>query len=241
MPFRDSPAPRTGRSNSEIDNFGMEISPKNLDIHKKLQKYLDISRTQEIKLESKNDLIPQDPEQFTKLATHSQQTVSLFRELARISREVDDLSEVQRKEEVNIQTYKKISTTLESVSASAASTIAPQLSRSLVTQAECKKIIEEKEKIMQRIWTDAVEAFVRDVTHEVDVSLQVALMSIRQEARQVGYSISGRSHKRQRDESDVGQSEEKEKNKKKGQQRDDHTRTQTSKSTGFEPVWIAGR
>ena len=134
----------------------------------------------------------------------------------RLSREVDNLSEVQRKEEVNIQTYKKISTTLESVfSASAASTIAPQLSRSLVTQAECKKIMEEKEKTMQRIWTDAVEAFVRDVTHEVDVSLQVALMSIKQEARQVGYSISGRSHKRQRDESDVGQSEEREKNKKR--------------------------
>lgn len=133
----------------------------------------------------------------------------------RLSREVDDLSEVQRKEEVNIQTYKKISTTLESVSASAASTIAPQLSRSLVTQAECKKIMEEKEKIMQRIWTDAVEAFVRDVTHEIDVNLQAALMSIKQEARQVGYSISGRSHKRQRDESDVGQSEEREKNKKR--------------------------
>lgn len=126
----------------------------------------------------------------------------------RLSREVDDLSQVQRKEEENVQTYKKISTTLESISALAATTITPQLSRSLVVQADCKKAVEEKEKTMQKIWTDAVEAFVRDVTHEIDVGLQAALISIRQEAGQVGYLI-GRNYKRQRDEEGVEHSEEK--------------------------------
>jgi hypothetical protein len=124
----------------------------------------------------------------------------------RLSREVDDLSEVQRKEERNTQTYKKISGTLESISASAAAAVAPQLSRSLVAQADCKKVIEEKEQIMQKIWTDAVEAFVKDVTREVDVVLQA---SIKQEVRrQVGYSIPGRSHRRQIDEGEVGHAEE---------------------------------
>ena len=126
----------------------------------------------------------------------------------RLSREVDTLSEVQRKEEGNIKTYKQISATLESISASAATTIAPQLSRSLVVQADCKKVIEEKENIMQRLWTDAVEALVKDVTREVDVGLQVALLSIKQEARQVVYST-GRSRKRQRDEGGVAHPEEK--------------------------------
>ena len=126
----------------------------------------------------------------------------------RLSREVDTLSEVQRKEEGNIKTYKQISATLEGISASAAATIEPQLSRSLVVQADCKKVIEEKEKIMQRLWTDAVEALVRDVTREVDVSLQAALLSIKQEARQVVYST-GRSRKRQRDEEGVARPEEK--------------------------------
>lgn len=125
----------------------------------------------------------------------------------RLSREVDNLREVQRKEEANTQTYKKISATLESISASATTAIAPQLSRSLVTQADCKKDIEEKEKIMQRIWTDAVKAFVRDVTREVDVSLQAALVSIKQEARQVEYSIPWRSRKRQREEDGVEERE----------------------------------
>jgi hypothetical protein len=126
----------------------------------------------------------------------------------RLSREVDDLNQVQRKEEENIRTYKKISSTLESISASAVTTIAPQLSRSLVIQADCKKVVEEKEKTMQRIWTDAVEAFIRDVTREIDIDLQAALLSIKQEARQVGRSIE-RSYKRQRDEEDIERSEEK--------------------------------
>ncbi|KAF8798006.1 hypothetical protein BYT27DRAFT_6914088 [Phlegmacium glaucopus] len=132
----------------------------------------------------------------------------------RLSREVDDLGEVQRKEEANTQTYKKILATLENISASATTTIEPQLSRSLVAQADCKKVIEEKEKIMQKIWTDAVEAFITDVTREVDVGLQAALISIRQEARQVVYSVPGRSHRRQRDEDDVAHPEEREKKKK---------------------------
>lgn len=123
----------------------------------------------------------------------------------RLSREVDDLDQVQRKEEENIRTYKKISSALESVSASAVTTIASQLSRSLVIQADCKKVMEEKEKTMQRIWTDAVEAFVRDVTREIDVDLQAALLSIKQETR---HSIE-RSYKRQRDEEDIEHSEEK--------------------------------
>ena len=126
----------------------------------------------------------------------------------RLSREVDSLSEVQRKEEGNIKTYKEISATLESISASAATSIAPQLSRSLVVQADCKKDIEEKEKHMQRLWTDAVEALVKDVTREVDVSVQAALLSIRQEARQVVYSTA-RSRKRQRDEEGIAHPEEK--------------------------------
>ena len=126
----------------------------------------------------------------------------------RISREVDALSEVQRKEEGNITTYKQISATLESISASAATTIAPQLSRSLAVQADCKKVIEEKEKNMQRLWTDAVEALVRDVTRGVDDGLQAALLSIKQEARQVVYST-GRSRKRQREEEGVAHPNEK--------------------------------
>ena len=126
----------------------------------------------------------------------------------RLSREVDTLSEVQRVEDGNIKTYKQISATLESISASAATTIAPQLSRSLVVQADCKKVIEEKEKIMERLWTDTVEALVRDVTREVDVGLHAALLSIKQEARQVVYST-GRSRKRQRDEEGVAHPEEK--------------------------------
>jgi hypothetical protein len=126
----------------------------------------------------------------------------------RLSREVDTLSEVQRKEEGNIKTYKQISATLESISASAAATIAPQLSRSLVVQADCKKVIEEKENDMERLWTDAVETLVRDVTREVDVSLQAALLSIKQEARQV-VSSTGRSRKRQRDEEGIAHPEEK--------------------------------
>jgi hypothetical protein len=60
---------------------------------------------------------------------------------------------------------------------------------------------------MQRIWTDAVGAFVEDVTREVDVGLQAALISIKQEARQ---AILGRSLKRQRYEDEDAHSEERE-------------------------------
>lgn len=117
----------------------------------------------------------------------------------RLSREVDDLSQVQRKEEGNVQTYKKLSATLENISTSATNTIESQLSRSLVIQADCKKVMEEKEKDMQKIWMNAVEAFVKDVTREVDSALQAALISIKQEAREV---TERRSYKRQRSEDD---------------------------------------
>lgn len=104
-----------------------------------------------------------------------------------------------------MQAYRRISTTLESISASAATSIAPQLSHSLVVQANCKKVMEEKEKTMQRIWTDAIEAFVGDVTREVDLSLQAALISIKQEAGQ----MVEKNYKRQREKKDGEHSEEK--------------------------------
>lgn len=155
----------------------------------------------------------------------------------RLSREVDTLSEVQRKEEGNFKTYKEISATLESISASAATTIAPQLSHSLVVQADCKKVIEEKENHMQRLWTDAVEALVRDVTREVDVGLQAALLSIKQEARQVVYST-GRSRKRQRDEEGVAHPEEKTKKRDRNTTTLEHKRRRggsvDSSSDGFQ-------
>ena len=61
---------------------------------------------------------------------------------------------------------------------------------------------------MQRLWTDAVKALVRDVTQEVDVGLQAALLSIKQETRQVVYST-GSTYERQRDEEGVARPEEK--------------------------------
>ena len=57
-----------------------------------------------------------------------------------------------------------------------------------------------------------LKALVRDVTREVDIGLQAALLSIKQETRQVVYST-GSSYERQRDEEGVARPEEKIKKK----------------------------
>lgn len=102
-------------------------------------------------------------------------TVGLFRDFARFAlivtkclsqwvwwNRIDFPEKTTPWEKFNLKakhTYKH-----HSLESSAAITIAPQPSHSLVVQADCKKVIEEKEKHMQRLqfWTDAVEALVRD-------------------------------------------------------------------------------
>ncbi|KAF8163283.1 hypothetical protein B0H34DRAFT_694800 [Crassisporium funariophilum] len=122
----------------------------------------------------------------------------LFQDLARLSRETDDLREVHRKAEAKVKTYNDISATLESISASAAISLAPNLSQAIATQADYKKRIEENEKASQKLWTDMVKTLFGEVTLAIDERLQVALLSISQEAAFVSRSIYGKPDKRQR-------------------------------------------
>ncbi|KAF8902107.1 hypothetical protein CPB84DRAFT_894812 [Gymnopilus junonius] len=129
---------------------------------------------------------------------NSDKVVRLFQGLASISRETDQLSEVQKKEESKIETYKNISATLKSITSSAGSAVAPQMALSLLAQTECKNRIEKNNATCQKMWSDAINVFVEEVTKVVDNRVQVVLRCIRNEAEQAALSIGARISARER-------------------------------------------
>ncbi|KAF8959067.1 hypothetical protein BDZ97DRAFT_1761717 [Flammula alnicola] len=136
----------------------------------------------------------------------------LFQDLARLSRESDQLSEVKKKEEAKIETYNKIFATLKSISACEENTIAPQLARALLTKEDCTRLIHKNNEASDRIWLDAVKAFVGEVTRAVDTHLQVALLSIKNEVEHVGFPSAGISKKREpEDDRVIKETQEREK------------------------------
>ena len=108
----------------------------------------------------------------------------------RLSRESDKLSEIQRQEQNKTDKYTAIGTTLQKISGPLEILVEPQLGQSSLVQDDCKKKIEQNDSMIRKHWTDAVNAFVEDVTRAVDSHVRVALLSIKNEA---GHTKSGTS------------------------------------------------
>lgn len=115
---------------------------------------------------------------------------------------MDQLRELQKKEESKIETYKNISATLKNITSSADRTVAPQMARALLAQTEYKIRIEKNSATHQKMWSDAINVFAEEVTKVVDNHVQVVLHSIRNEAEQAALSI-GTTSKRKREDSDA--------------------------------------
>ncbi|PPQ78108.1 hypothetical protein CVT25_015642 [Psilocybe cyanescens] len=123
----------------------------------------------------------------------------LFQKLAR---ESDQLGEVQKKEEQKIENYRKISATLNNITASAENLVAPQLARSVLTQADCKSLIRKNNEDCQKIWKEAISIFSEETTRAIDQHLQLALLSIKDEVGRGISIITGATNKRKRDDVD---------------------------------------
>ncbi|CAA7271718.1 unnamed protein product [Cyclocybe aegerita] len=130
----------------------------------------------------------------------SEQVLHIFQNLARLSRESDALVEVQKKEEMKTKTFTEISDTLKKISKSAEGVVEPQLSQSMTIQEDCKKRIEKNNQEVQKLWRNAVNTFVDDVKRAVSGHVQVALLSIRNEAEARGWMTPDRTNKRNRDD-----------------------------------------
>jgi len=102
--------------------------------------------------------------------------------ISRLSRETDQLSKIQEKEKAKIEAYNNTSFNLKAISAVADKEITPRLAESLATVEDCGRLIKENNEACEKIWKNAVEAFVEEVTSSVAGYLQNALLSIKTEA-----------------------------------------------------------
>ncbi|KDR81590.1 hypothetical protein GALMADRAFT_239635 [Galerina marginata CBS 339.88] len=142
----------------------------------------------------------------------SDKAMQLFQNLASISRETDQLSEVQRKEESKTETFRKISQTLKSITSAAENAVAPQLARSLLTQEDCKGLIEKNNEACQKIWKDAINIFAEEVTRVVDSHMQDSLLSIRNEAEQAIALVRNMGKRKRWDDPEITEPQTKAKN-----------------------------
>lgn len=107
--------------------------------------------------------------------------VQLFRELARLTSEVNQLKEAQRKEEINFQTYNNIASALSQIPNMAPTNISSSLADSLLKQAQLKQNVEESFEAIGNVWLDVIDMFKTEVSRTIDERLEVAMMSIKQE------------------------------------------------------------
>ena len=124
--------------------------------------------------------------------------VQLFRELARfvlgnplcpvltplnirLTSEVNQLKEAQRKEEINFQTYNDIASALSQIPNMVPTNISSSLADSLLKQAQHKQNVEESFEAIGNVWLDVIDMFKTEVSRTIDQRLEIALMSIKQE------------------------------------------------------------
>jgi len=125
--------------------------------------------------------------------------VQLFRELARfvlrnplcpvltllnirLTSEVNHLKEARRKEEINFQTYNDIAVALSQIPNMVPTNISSSLADSLLKQAQYKQSVEESFEAIGNVWLDVIGMFKTEVSRTIDQRLEMALMSIKQEA-----------------------------------------------------------
>ncbi|KIK08649.1 hypothetical protein K443DRAFT_658344 [Laccaria amethystina LaAM-08-1] len=108
--------------------------------------------------------------------------VQLFRELARLTSKVNQQKEAQRKEETNFQTYNDIASALSQIPNMVPTNISSSLADSLLKQAQYKQSVEESFEAIGNVWLDMIGMFKTEVSRTIDQRLEVALMSIKQEA-----------------------------------------------------------
>ncbi len=109
--------------------------------------------------------------------------------MRRLSRESDILEERQRKEDSKFATYTAIGETLNKISDHMGETVNPQISQSAVAREDCIKKIKENNENIRKIWGEAVQSFVADVTREVDGHVQIVMQKMRNEAESMSNGI----------------------------------------------------
>lgn len=116
--------------------------------------------------------------------------------IRRLSRESDILEERQKKEESKFATYTAIGETLNRISDHMGETVNPQISQSSLVREDCMKTIKENNETVRKIWGEAVQAFVADVTREVDGHVQIVMQKMRNEAESMSNGIMLATRKR---------------------------------------------
>jgi hypothetical protein len=103
-----------------------------------------------------------------------------------------------------LKAYTELASALSKVSGTAANPVMPALSDILLKHAQCKQRVDDNFKSMAKVWAEAYETFVVEISYAIDVKLEATLRTIRQEAENVhgalGATGSSRSLKRQRSE-----------------------------------------
>ncbi|KAK7467101.1 hypothetical protein VKT23_004161 [Stygiomarasmius scandens] len=116
-------------------------------------------------------------------STRSRQLVDVFRKITTVSSQIVQDTLTLNQEERKLHTYNDISATLSRISESAASAVAPPLAEIILTHAQSKERLEEGFRTLGESWDKVFDIFVTDVTQTINNRLEVALESMRDEAK----------------------------------------------------------
>jgi hypothetical protein len=176
--------------------------------------------------ESKFSLVPANGpvlHEFDRLNDHANRILDLFRDLTRYCQHhyainnrririhnlrlchqaTQDL-ENQAREEKKLKAYTELASTLSKVSAAAANPVMPALADIILKHAQCKQRAEDSFQSMGKVWAEAFDTFVTEISHAMDARLEASIRTIRQEADHLldglRATCSSRSLKRRRSE-----------------------------------------
>ncbi|KAF9464678.1 hypothetical protein BDZ94DRAFT_1255662 [Collybia nuda] len=117
------------------------------------------------------------------------QVVGIFRQLANLSNQVTQETEVQTREERKVELYTELSSTLSNISAIGAASIMPNLADMALKNAERKQRIDVHFKSIAQLWEQAFEIFAVEISRVLNNELEKSVKEICQAADLVGSSL----------------------------------------------------
>ncbi|THU90713.1 hypothetical protein K435DRAFT_841352 [Dendrothele bispora CBS 962.96] len=124
-----------------------------------------------------NDQRPSGP------SVRSQQMVDMFRKITTVSSQIVQDTLTFNQEERKLETYNDISVTLARISESAASAVGPPLAEVILSHAQSKERLEEGIRTLGDSWDKVFDMFVAEVTQTINTRLEMALQTMRVEAK----------------------------------------------------------
>jgi len=114
----------------------------------------------------------------------------------RCSNKVAQDTAAQDREETKLQTYNQISSTLASITTTAASAVTPTLTNIIRNHMQSQLQVEASLKALEELWEEVFDVFVTEIARVIDDKLQDALQKVHAACDRTKTAVSPSSRKR---------------------------------------------